>query len=384
MILLGSTLLSGNAADVTLLPMNRLLAFLLLALAPAACQLPHGADTKFSTSLESADELIEPGETHFKHLWMLTDGGENAEAYWSFDGKSLSFQRRIPREGIDCDRIFVVSADGGLAEQVSNGRGVTTCSYYMPNGAEVLFASTHGEQDDCPPKPDFSQGYVWPIHPEFDIWVTDLESGMSRTLIGGPGYDAEATVSPTGDRIVFTSTRTGDLELFTCDLDGGNIVQVTDALGYDGGAFFSHDGTQLVFRATGFTPGQEAEEGATYMRLLEDDKVRPHTMDIYLINADGSDRRKLTDLGGASFAPSFYPDDARIMFSTNHHDPRDPARNFDLFSMTTEGTDLERITTFEGFDSFPLFSPDGRFVAFASNRGNTEPGDTNVFIAEWQ
>ena len=364
--------------------MNRLFTTLLLLTVPAACQLPHGADTNFTASLEPADELIEPSETHFKHLWKLTAGGENAEAYWSPGGQNLSFQRRIPREGIDCDRIFVMSAGGGLAEQVSNGRGVTTCAYYMPNGEEVLFASTHGEQDGCPPKPDMSQGYVWPIHPEFDIWVTELESGKSRLLIGGPGYDAEATVSPTGDRIVFTSTRTGDLELFTCDLEGGDILQLTDELGYDGGAFFSHDGKRLVFRATGFTPGSEAEEGEVYKRLLEGDKVRPHTMDLFIIDADGSGRRKLTNLGNASFAPSFYPDDSRIIFSTNHHDKRDVARNFDLFSVAVDGSGLERITTYDGFDSFPLFSPDGRYVAFSSNRGNEQPGDTNVFIAEWQ
>ena len=203
----------------------------------------------------SADHLIEEGETHFAHLWMLTDGGENAEAYWNFAGDRLSFQRRSPDQGIECDRIFVLERGFGSFVPVSDGTGVTTCAYFLPDDERVIYASTRAAQAACPPPPDFSQGYVWPIHSGYDLWVRDLASGKLSRLTDVDGYDAEATISPRGDRMVFTSARSGDLELWTADLDGSNPFQVTDTLGYDGGAFFSHDGTRLVFRATAFTPG---------------------------------------------------------------------------------------------------------------------------------
>jgi dipeptidyl aminopeptidase/acylaminoacyl peptidase len=344
-----------------------------------ACPVPGGV---------LVDHLILPEETHFAHLWQLSFGGENAEAYWNFAGDALSLQRSDAAHGIECDRIFVTTRDGAL-EQVSDGRGVTTCSYFLPDGRRVLFASTTAVHDACPPRPDRSQGYVWPLHAGYDIYVTDLATRETRPLITGPGYDAEATVSPTGDRIVFTSLRSGDVELYTCDLAGGDVRQVTDEPGYDGGAFFSHDGEWLVFRTTAFTPGREAEELADYERLLGEGLVQPSRMELILVRSDGSQRTQLTALGAANFAPSFFPDDGRVIFSTNHHDDARPALNFDLFAIDVDGGGLERITYFDGetrgkkFDGFPLFSPDGRYLAFSSNRGDGEDGETNVFVAEW-
>ena len=334
------------------------------------------------------DHLIQPGEVHFAHLWQLTFEGENAEAYWSFAGDRLCMQTRRPRQGVDCDRIYVTVAQGGV-RQVSTDRGVTTCAYFLPGDAELLFSSTHEQHEGCPPPADRSRGYVWALHPEYDVYVRDLESGELRTLIAGHGYDAEATISPRGDRIVFTSTRSGDVELWTCDLDGGDLAQVTDAPGYDGGAFFSHDGSTLVFRSTVFTPGSEQEELEDYQDLLADWLVRPSRMEIMLCDADGSNRRQVTRLGKANFAPFFSPDDSRIFFSSNHHDENTPALGFDIFAVGLDGSGLERITFYdEGrgkqFDSFPMFSPDGRYLAFSSNRGDGEPGETNVFIAEWR
>jgi len=342
--------------------------------APAtSCPLPGG---------KPVDELIQPGEEHFAHLWQLSFGGENAEAYWSCAGDRLVFQRRDPSLGIDCDRIFVTLPEGGEPVQVSSGKGVTTCAYFLPGDEAVLYASTHGHQDSCPPPPDYSQGYVWPLHPEYDVWVRDLDGGAPRPLTGEWGYDAEATISPCDDRIVFTSTRSGDLELWTCDLDGSDLFQVTDALGYDGGAFFSHDGERLVFRTSAFTPGQEAEEEASYRELLGQWKIRPSRMEIMVIDTDGSNRRQLTNLGKASFAPYFYPDDSRVIFSSNH--ASESGREFDLYSIGVDGEGLERITSYEGFDSFPMFSPDGRYLAFSSNRGGTQRGETNMFVAAWR
>jgi len=336
---------------------------------------------------ESVDHLIAPGEEHFAHLWMLTTDGENAEAYWSSRGDRLVFQRRAPELGIECDRIFVLGPDAP-PRQVSNGHGATTCAYFLPGDQRVLYASTHGLMDACPPPIDPSLyrtlGYFWRVLPEFDLWIQDLGSDGPRRLTETYGYDAEATVSPRGDSIVFTSSRSGDLELWTCALTGGDLRQVTASPGYDGGAFFSHDGKRLVFRSQAFTPGNEAAELADARAQLAEWRVRPSRMELQLADADGQNRRTLGPLGGASFAPYFFPDDGRVIFASNHHDAREPKREFDLFAIGVDGQALERITTHEGFDSFPMFSPDGRYLVFASNRGQRKPGETNLFLAEWK
>jgi len=335
---------------------------------------------------ENADALITPGEEHFAHLWMLTTDGENAEAYWNAAGDRLVFQRRSAALGIECDRIFLMRPDGPI-QQLSSGRGATTCAYFLPGDRAVLYASTQGALDACPPPIDpseFKNGYFWRVFPEFDVWVQDLASGLARRLTQTFGYDAEATVSPRGDRIVFTSARSGDLELWTSDLEGGDLRQVTDTPGYDGGAFFSHDGKQLVFRSQVFTPGKEQEEIAEAHALLAQWRVRPTNMELQLSDPDGSHRRTLGPLGGASFAPFFFPDDRRVIFASNHHDTGTPRREFDLFAIGVDGKGLERITTSPGFDSFPMFSPDGRWLVFASNRGQRAPGETNLFLAQWR
>ncbi|MEZ6004563.1 MAG: hypothetical protein R3F33_10310 [Planctomycetota bacterium] len=373
--------------------MNRFfLAPLALALVPSACQSTQGGGAPKThvpeppiPGLVNVDHLILPQETHFAHLWQVTRGGENAEAYWSFDGKALSMQSTVP--GASCDRIFHTSADGLVP--VSNGKGVTTCAYYMPDGKHVLFASTQSAHEECPPKADQSRGYVWALYPEYDIFVRNIETGEEHLLIGGPGYDAEATVAPTGDKLVFTSLRSGDVELWTANLDGTNLHQVTDKVGYDGGAFFSPDGQWLVFRSTEFGTEDRERRIADYQSLLAQDLVRPSRMELMLVKADGSERRQLTQLGGANFAPSFFPGGKRIIFATNHHDSNKPAMNFDMFAVDIDGGNLERISWFNGedgkqFDGFPLFSPDGRFLAFSSNRGDGPPRETNVFIAEWK
>lgn len=349
--------------------------YLLLCLLPACTTpspIPGGVP---------ADHLIREGEVHFARLWQLTDGGQNAEAYWSFAGDRLTWQAREDSKTEDtCDAIFVTEADGSL-KQVSSGRGVTTCAYFMPGDREVLYASTHAAHAACPAKPSFDRGYVWPLHPEYDIYVQDLETGKERALVERPGYDAEATVSPVGDRVVFTSTRSGDIELWTCDLEGGSLHQVTDTLGYDGGAFFSHDGSRIVFRATEF---ESDEEIADYKDTLAMHQVRPGKMELYVIDADGSNRQKVTDLGEANFAPYFHPSDEKILFSSNHTWPGTGPINFDLYMIDVNGQNLKRVTFDEDFDCFPMFSHDGRYLAFASNRGNNKPGETNVFIAEWR
>lgn len=349
------------------------------ALAPSGSS---AASAPFA-GLVPADDLIRPGEKHFARLWRVTRGVENAaEAYWSFAGDRLVYQ--ATPAGTACDRIYVTDPRGGAPTLLSNEKGVTTCAYFLPGDRSVLYASTHAWHTDCPPPPDRSAGYVWQVHPEYDIYVRDLATGRETALTTEYGYDAEATVSPKGDRIVFTSTRSGDLELWTAKLDGTDLRQVTDEPGYDGGAFFSHDGEWLVYRSTMFTPGKEKEEQADYQNLLGRWQVRPTRMEIMVSRVDGSERRRVTELGKANWAPFFFVGDKRIVFATNHHDDKKGMPNFDLFAIDVDGKNLERITHEPDFDAFPVFSPDGKWIAFASNRGASKPGETNLYVAEWK
>lgn len=317
-----------------------------------------------------------PDEPHLANLRMLTHGGENAEAYFSADGKQLIFQSTRP--GISrCDQILTMDLDGRNLRMVSTGRGRTTCSYFFPSGDRILFSSTHAISDSCPPPPDYSLGYVWALY-DYDIYTARPDGSDLQRLTNSPGYDAEATFSTDGKKIVFTSMRDGDLDIYSMDADGGNVRRLTDAPGYDGGPFFSADGTKIVYRA--FHP-TDSTQLADYRKLLAKHLVRPGKLDIWVMNADGSDKHRVTDKPGASFAPYFLPNGQQIIFSSNMHDPE--GRNFDLYLVNVDGSGLERVTSSPEFDGFPMFSPDGRELVFASNRGDARPGETNVFIADW-
>ena len=318
----------------------------------------------------------DPRETHLRNLRQLTFGGQNAEAYFSFDGRRLVFQA-TPLDG-DCDQIYSMTIDGSDRRLVSTGAGRTTCAYYYPSGTRLLYSSTHHYDAACPAPPDYSMGYVWPIHPTFDVFVADSAGGAPTQLTHAFGYDAEATFSPAGDRIVFTSMRDGDLELYTMRPDGSDVQRLTHEPGYDGGAFFSPDGSRIVWRA--HHPESE-QELADYRALLARGLIRPGVLDIYVMNADGSGRRRLTDNGAANFAPYWHPSGEWIVFSSNLDDPR--GRDFELYRMRVDGSGLERLTYSAEFDGFPVFSPDGRYLVFASNRHGSQPGETNIFRAEW-
>ncbi len=318
------------------------------------------------------------GEKHLQNIKQLTFGGENAEAYFSFDGKKLTFQSK--RDDLKCDQIFTMNIDGSNVTRVSNGEGRTTCSYFFKNGKKMLYGSTHLGAKECPPNPDFSKGYVWAIYPTYDIFTSNTNGKKIKQLTKTNGYDAEATISPDGKHIVFTSTRDGDLDIYTMDIDGKNVKRLTTELGYDGGPFFSPDGKQIVFRA--YHPKTEAEI-ARYKLRLSEDLIEPNNFEIWVMDVDGSNKRQITKLGAASFAPFFTPDGKKIIFCTNHFASDSRKRNFDLALINVDGTGIERVTYNESFDGFPMFSPDGKKLVFASNRNSEKVGDTNVFIADW-
>lgn len=336
----------------------------------------------------NADEHIHSDEQHFKNLHQMTFGGSNAEAYFSFDNSQLVFQAKNPDWEVECDQIFLMNlaetySNEKMPPRLSTGKGRTTCSYFLPGDSLILYSSTHLGGDPCPPEPERRVGgrYSWPIYRTFDIFIADLEGNTVAQLTDNVGYDAEATVSPLGDKIVFTSFRreTGDLNLYTMNLDGSNLQQITDHKGYQGGAFFSPDGSQIVFRGSAFTTDEEVAE---YQELLNEDLVQPTKMEIFVVDADGNNLRQVTKLGGANWAPFFHPSGEKIIFSSNHHTER--GHPFNLFMINIDGTGLQQITIGETFESFPMFSHDGRHLVFSSSRNNEEgTRDINVFIAEW-
>jgi Tol biopolymer transport system component len=318
----------------------------------------------------------ESGEVHVTNLRQITFGGENAEAYFSPDGEWLTFQST--RDGRTCDQQYVMRVDGTGLQQVSNGLGKTTCGWFFPGGQRLFFASSHAHDSTCPPRPDPSQGYVWGLD-RFDIYAANRDgSGLTR-LTNYDVYTAEGILSPDGTRIVFTSLKDGDLDIYTMNVDGSDVRRLTTTVGYDGGPWWSPDGTKIVYRA--WHPTDSAGV-ADYQALLERRMVRPSRMELFVMNADGSDQSQITNLGGANFGPSWTPDGQRIIFSSNHTNPR--SRNFDHYLVTLDGTGLEQVTNHGEFDGFPMFSPDGRRIVWASNRGNSGTGETNLFIADWQ
>jgi Tol biopolymer transport system component len=317
----------------------------------------------------------ESGEVHLRNIRQLTFGGQNAEAYFSRSGTQLIFQR-IPGD-TGCDQQYIMNSDGSGLRRVSSGLGRTTCGYFYARDARIFYASTEHLGPACPPRPDYSRGYVWALY-DYDIYVADSSGAHAARLTDNPGYDAEGTLSPDGQTIVFTSLRNGDLDIYTMRTDGAQLKRLTHTMGYDGGPFFSPDGKLIVYRA--FHP-DSAADSAEYRALLDQQLVRPTRMDIWVMNADGSNQRQVTTLPGASFAPYITPEGRRIIFASNYQNPR--SRNFDLYLVNLDGSGLEPVTTSPEFDAFPMFSPDGRQLVWASNRHSAVRGETNIFIADW-
>jgi TolB protein len=319
-----------------------------------------------------------PKEVHLRNIRQITFGGENAEAYFSLDGKKVIFQST--RDPYKCDQIFTMNRDGSNVKLVSTGKGRTTCGYFAPDGKRVIYASTHLGAPDCPPPADRSEGYVWPIYRTFDIFSAKLDGTDLKRLTSTDGYDAEGTISPDGKKIVFTSARDGDLEIYDMNLDGTQQRRLTNEVGYDGGAWHSQDGQYIVWRAS---RPKTPEEVTQYKNLFAKNLVMPTKLEIMLMRADGSDKNNLTHNGAANFAPYFHPNGRQIIFASNVNNPNPRSPNFDLYLMNRDGTGLEQITFDEGFDGFPMFTQDGKQLIWGSNRHGKTEGETNVFIADW-
>jgi Tol biopolymer transport system component len=333
-----------------------------------------------------ADTLRYPEETHLKNIQQLTFGGDNAEAYWSYDSKWLIFQKTSLKEGIPCDQMYIGKVPTKKGEKfepklVSTGKGRTTCGFFMKDGKHVVYASTHLGAVDCPPVPDrtkYGNKYIWPLYNSFDIFMADLNGNIVKQLTNSPFYDAEATISPDGTKMIYTSTKDGDIELYIMDLKAGTEKRITNSIGYDGGAWFSPDGSKLIWRASRPNSATEIKE---YKDLLKENLVAPTNMEVWVANADGTNARQVTKYGQANWAPAYMPDNKRIIFASNHEYKR--GFPFNLYTINDDGTNLQKISRDKGFDAFPMFSPNGKKIVFCSNRNNGGTRDTNVFVADW-
>ncbi|MBI4428948.1 MAG: PD40 domain-containing protein [Ignavibacteriales bacterium] len=333
--------------------------------------------TVFSHGLsQNADSLRDPQEKRLRNIRQLTFGGTNAEAYFSFDDKKLIFQSTRPP--YECDQIFIMNADGSGQTLVSTGKGIATCGFIFPDGKKVLYASTHGAGDNCIHRPDKSKGYLWGVYGAYDIYSANFDGSGARILTSTRGYDAEATISPKGDKIIFTSSRDGDLELYSMNLDGSDVRRITHDLGYDGGAFFSWDGKRIVYRA--YHPKADSEK-TEYQSLLTEQLVKPSKMEIFVSDSDGRNRKQLTNTGTANFAPFFHPDNKRIIFASNSKDSK--GRSFHLYIMRDDGASIEQVTFGGVFNAFPMFSRDGKQIVFVSDRNAKGRYEFNVFLADW-
>ena len=365
--------------------MNKKILIIVTLLILSSCfEEKENTDPISSTSIKS--KIHYKKEKHLTKIKQLTFGGDNAEAYFSFDNNKLVFQLKNPAIGIDCDQIYMLDYKNhdmkeSMPPMLSTGLGRTTCSYFMHGDTTIIYASTHLGNKNCPPELEKRKdgAYVWPIYNNFDIFISDLNGNIINQLTKEIGYDAEATISAQGDKIVFTSIRSGDLELYTMDIYGNNVEQVTFGLGYDGGAFFSPDGTKLVFRSSRPKTDKEIVE---YKQLLSEGLVKPTEMELYVCNVDGSELKQITNLGNANWAPFFHPSGKKVIFSSNHASEK--AFPFNLYMINLDGTGLEQITYDGVFDAFPMFSHDGKKLVFSSNRNNGGTRATNLFIADWK
>ncbi|TDH21473.1 hypothetical protein EXU57_19965 [Segetibacter sp. 3557_3] len=337
-------------------------------------------------SINVSDTLLYPGEKHFTNVQQLTFGGDNAEAYWSANGKYLVFQRTNAAEEIHCDQIFVgkvpqKTGDKFEYRMLSSGKGRTTCAYFLPDGKHLIYASTHLGSDSCPPQPDrakYGNRYLWPLYNTYDIFLATIDGKIVKQLTTAKGYDAEATLSPDGKQMIYCSDKEGDLDLYVMDLQTGKEKRFTNTPGYDGGAWFSPDGKKVVWRASRPAPGQELAE---YKQLLSEGLVAPTNLEVFIADADGSNTSQVTHLGKANWAPNFTADSKGIIFCSNSEYPRGFPFNMYLTDFT--GSRLEKVSRDGGFDAFPMFSPDGKKIVFSSNRNNGGTRDTNLFIADW-
>lgn len=311
---------------------------------------------------------VNPESRILSHVVQLTSqemGFLNAgEAYFSPDEKTIIFQ--ATPMGADEYQIYTMDLATRKTKMVSTGRGACTCAAFHPDGRKIIFASSHLDPDlDKPQKPKDANRYKWDFNQYMDIFEANPDGSQLRRLTDAPGYDAEDTYSPDGTRIVFTSQRDGDLELYVMDSDGSNQHRLTHGKGYDGGAFFSPDGKTILYRGD----------------RRNDDKMN---LQIRMIDADGQNDRAITDNALFNWCPYWYPSGRSFIFTQTDHEgyARGERPNYDLFMMRRDGTGLCRITYDAAFDGLPVFNADGSRLMWTSKRGGLD--ESQIFLADFK
>jgi Tol biopolymer transport system component len=314
---------------------------------------------------------------------LTVEGKRAGEGYWSPDGKRMVFQsEREPRNPFY--QIYVLDLETGDTKRISPGHGKTTCAFFRAGTDQILFASTHHdprskklqEEELAFRASGKERRYAWDYDPEMEIYVYAEKTGALTRLTNARGYDAEASYSPDGEWIVFSSMRDAYNrslnaqekkqletdpsffgEIYIMKADGSGQKRLTHVNGYDGGPFFSPDGTQIVWR-----------------RFDEQGLIA----DIWMMNLDGTQQRQITHFKSMSWAPYIHPSGEYILFASN----KLGFENFEVFMVDIDGKkEPVRVTFTDGFDGLPVPSPDGTQLSWTSSRSGDRAGQ--IFLAGW-
>ena len=339
--------------------------FCLIILAASLGQRPA------TTPVQTVDDMASESKS-LKNVRQVTFGFAQAgEGYFRPDGKAIIFQAvpntppsifHTPTDNETEYQIF--SSDltpNATPKMVSTGKGACTCGYFAPDGKSILFASSHLNPTPSEAKgPAYSRTdrYKWKFPIGMDIFKADLDGKNLVQLTKTNGYDAEGSYSPDGKKIIFTSFRDGNAEIYIMDADGSNSRRITDKAGYDGGPFFSPDGKKIIYRS---------------------DRKDNDLLQVFINNLEGTDERALTNNEFVNWGPSFHPDSRHILYATSRHGHQ----NYELYLMDTETGKEERITYHDGFDGLPVFSPDGKKLMWTSS-GRTADKKSQLFIADFE
>ena len=298
---------------------------------------------------------------HLRNVRQVTTGFARAgEGYFRPDGQAVIFQASESAEG-DYQIYTLDLAPGSKPTMVSTGRGKCTCSYYHPDGKSILFASTHLDANASAKKkgPAYSrtERYRWDFDAAMDIFRAAPDGTNLVRLTDAPGYDAEGSYSPDGTRIIFTSFRDGDGEIYIMDADGKNPRRITRSKGYDGGPFFSPDGKKIIYRS---------------------DRKQNDLLQVYLNNPEGTAERALTSNDAVNWGPFFHADSRHIVYSTSLHGHQ----NYEIYLLDTETGRQDRVTYRDGFDALPVFNGDGSKLLWTS-KGRAADKTSQLFIADF-
>jgi TolB protein len=348
----------------------RILPRLLIVLAAYPAAAEDSAPSPPRSSVESV---------YLSNIRQVTEGFVKAgEGYFSPDQQTIIYQAVTAEYPFY--QIYAQPFAGGRPRLVSTGKGRTTCAYFSPDGRHIVYASSHldphldqTEADERKRQAeDAASGrrrrYDWVFDPYMDIFRADLDGSNLVRLTDAPGYDAEGAYSPDGKQIAFCSTRDGDPDIYLMNADGSNVRQITNEPGYDGGPFISPDGRWIVYRT---------------------DRKQKEMLQIHCIGIDGKNDVALTDNVGVNWAPYWHPTKPFIIWAGADHSDPTKRPNYDLWIMPYEihdgkikGGEVHRVTDHPSADVLPVFSPDGKRLMWTSNR--TSDNSSQLWTAEFK